>query len=104
MLDGSLEDDGEDEGGDQGGDGAEDGVAAALWLGLQSQHEHHHQDCYDTNQQSQDSSEQNPELTTIMLLPQVLPLCWVQTLVPPQSWSRDRSRARPASGLEVEEM
>ena len=47
VLDGRLEDDGEDESGDQGGDGAEDGVAAALWLGLQSQHEHHHQDCYD---------------------------------------------------------
>ena len=40
VLDGSLEDDGEDEGGDQGGDGAEDGVAAALRLGLQSQHDH----------------------------------------------------------------
>ena len=57
-----------------------------------------------TNQQSQESSEQNPELTTIMLLPQVLPLYWVQTLVLPQSWSRGRSRARPASCLEVEEM
>ena len=47
VLDGRLEDDGEDESGDQGGDGAEDGVAAALRLGLQGQHEHHHQDCYD---------------------------------------------------------
>ena len=47
VLDGRLEDDGEDESGDQGGDGAEDGVAAALRLGLQSQHQHHDQDCYD---------------------------------------------------------
>ena len=57
-----------------------------------------------TNQQSQESSEPNQELTTIMFLPQVLPLCWVQTLVQPQSWSRGRSRAQPVSGLEVEEM
>ena len=47
VLDGRLEDDGEDESGDHGGDGAEDGVAAALRLGLQGQHDHHHQDCYD---------------------------------------------------------